>query len=140
MESDLIEVHYGEYYTTQGCPLWQHRNSPIPFSISNTFKTIFSSSTLCNIIEELCFTRLLVYTGRGNKSLVLGFSIYKWRVVGRGSVLEARQMPKRKSMAFLGKKACTREATTRRKHNTHTCKEGVHKGSDKWKEEQHTRM
>jgi hypothetical protein len=32
--------------------------------------------------------------------------------------LEAGQRPKRKSMAFLGKKACTREATAGRKHNT----------------------
>jgi hypothetical protein len=43
-------------------------------------------------------------------------------------------------MAFLGKKACTREATVGRKHNTRACKEGVHKESDNWKEEQNARM
>jgi hypothetical protein len=55
-------------------------------------------------------------------------------------VLEAGQRQKRKSMAFLVKEAFTREATTGRKHNTCTCKEGQHKESDNWKEEQHARM
>jgi hypothetical protein len=55
--------------------------------------------------------------------------------VSVGVLLEARQRPRQKIKAFLGKKACTRKATAGRKQSTRACKE-----SNNWKEEQNARM